>query len=615
MNEPTPSAEPLLRTLAPLLRNLDRDLRGWLDGGHRYPLPMIARATLEGMSNDLRRQSEALDVERPLLVVMLMGGTGVGKSTMLNALAGAAIAQASYTRPTTRDPVVYYHQSIRSDRLDPALRHCRLVQHDRESLAQKIIVDTPDLDSNDLANREKLIALLPVADIVLYVGSQEKYHDKLGWELFKEQRKRRAFAFVLNKWDRCLHAGSSGLRPDDDLLRDLKAEGFENPKLFRTMAQTWLDARTSGDEKPANLPDGEQFAELLNWLELGLTRLEIEAVKARGVGQLLGQIGHGLQEVRPPDLSAQALRTRESWEGILNEEAQVYGDVLLGTLDPYQTEIEHHFSIEGQQRFRGLMGAYLRLTTRFRYAGSSLRSRIPFMPKFGGPEKTSTPASTWNLASFAHECTRVAGDKVLDKRGGAMVNRLLVEADRNAFPLQLLNNATTDAARIDWHQRYDRAMIEALAEVERVFTQPRGMRRVVQVTLITLANLLPEATFIGAFLVLLWRFFMDKAYNPAIFDIVLPFIITFAVLIVLQILVALLLPLRWAAVRGEFHKQLVERLHRELSTVYAEIPEETARQMLVEREQVDRLTEAVGDVQKWLDERQSAASIAGLYGN
>ena len=52
--------------------------------------------------------------------------------------------------------------------------------------------------------------LLPIADIVLYVGSQEKYHDEIGWELFLEQRKRRAFAFVLNKWDRCSHRGRSG---------------------------------------------------------------------------------------------------------------------------------------------------------------------------------------------------------------------------------------------------------------------------------------------------------------------------------------------------------------------------------------------------------------------
>src|SRR5437868_263174 len=122
----------------------------------------------------------------------------------------------------------------RTDRLDPALRQCRLVPHDRPALEHKIIVDTPDLDSNDVANREKLLRLLPVADIVLYVGSQEKYHDRLGWELFLQQRRRRAFAFVLNKWDRCQHAGAEGLPPDQDLLRDLESEGFRSPMLFRT---------------------------------------------------------------------------------------------------------------------------------------------------------------------------------------------------------------------------------------------------------------------------------------------------------------------------------------------------------------------------------------------
>ena len=182
---------------------------------------MVTTATLEGMANDLVRQAEALEAERPLLVVMLMGGTGVGKSTLLNALAGGAVAQASFQRPTTRDPVVYYHESVKPENFDPLLRTCRLASHDRPALQHKILVDTPDLDSNATIHREIVRQMLPVADVVLYVGSQEKYHDQIGWDVFLQQRKRRAFGFVLNKWDRCLHAGAAGKRPDEDLLEDL----------------------------------------------------------------------------------------------------------------------------------------------------------------------------------------------------------------------------------------------------------------------------------------------------------------------------------------------------------------------------------------------------------
>src|SRR5687768_4349120 len=86
---------PLLRTLAPALRVLDERLHGWLDGPRRRSLSALTEATFEGLSADLRRQSEALDVDQPLLTIMFMGGTGVGKSTLLNALAKAAVAQAS----------------------------------------------------------------------------------------------------------------------------------------------------------------------------------------------------------------------------------------------------------------------------------------------------------------------------------------------------------------------------------------------------------------------------------------------------------------------------------------------------------------------------------------
>lgn len=607
----TPDSDPgpLLRTLAPLLRGLGRRLRGWLDARRAFPLSMLARAELEGLAADTARQADALDVDQPLLVVMLMGGTGVGKSSLLNALAGAPVAQSSFTRPTTRDPVVYFHQSVRTDRLDPALRLCRLASHDRPGLEQKILVDTPDLDSNDTANRDKLLALLPVADVVLYVGSQEKYHDKLGWELFKEQRRRRAFAFVLNKWDRCL-TNESGVRPDDDLLRDLKDEGFENPLLFRTNARAWVEAAGA---TPTDLPDGEQFRLLKNWLELGLTRLEIEAVKARGVGQLLSQLGRAAAAAKPPDLDEAAAKVGGAWGGALAEEAAVQAEVLVGALEPYQTEVEHHFSVEGQQRFRGLMAAYLRFTTFFRYAGSRLRDRNPITGRLLGG-RVETPAE-WNLGAFAQDCARAAGERVLDQRGAALVNRLLVAADGQGFPLALLQERTSAVSRLDWRERVTRAVIDALAEVERQATHPTGWRKAVRGTLGFAANTLPEAALVGTAGVLLWDFFVVGNTDIGLVKLAMIGLVPLMVVIVLHLLVVTLLPIRWPAIRGEFRRELAARLEAELGRVYQPIPAEVAAALAAERADVDALTKDVAEVADWLAGRQQAARVGELYGS
>jgi hypothetical protein len=608
---------PLLRTLAPALRGLEQTIAAWKNGPHRFPLTMMGRAALEGVCNDLRRQADALDVERPLLVVMLMGGTGVGKSTLLNALAGGPIANASFARPTTRDPVVYYHESIRTDRLDPALRACRLSSHDRPALEQKILVDTPDLDSNDLANRETLIRLLPVADVVLYVGSQEKYHDQLGWELFLEQRKRRAFAFVLNKWDRCYQPGATGIRPDEDLMRDLEAQGFKNPLLFRTCAQFWVD-QAQAAETPSAItpPEGEQFRDLVNWLEAGLTRLEIEAIKARGVSQLLAHADQALKEIAPPDLTEIAARTQLAWEKPLAEEAEATTETLLNTLEPYQREIEHHFALQGQRRFHGMMAGYLSLVNRIRYVGSTLKDRLSVLPRVGSRGE-EIPGSGWDLSLFTRACSDAAANRQMDARGKALANKLLVTADAQGFPLPVLNEPVEAVAHLDWRQNHARLLSETLQQVEEQWTRPGGTRKLFHTLLILAADWVPLIALIGSMIALLWKYFdpMGAHYEVHLWDVLLPPVLLLVVLILFHVLISVFMPLQWVAIRSEFSKQLRKRVEQELTQAYLKVPEEVAASLLEERKAVERLIAQTEEVSSWLSQREQSASIGSLYGN
>jgi hypothetical protein len=600
--------EPLLASLAPSLAELDTSLRRWTTSRHPKPLTPDQTAKLTSLADDLARQSEALRQEQPLLIVVLMGGTGVGKSTLLNALAGAPIASASFARPTTRDPVVYLHESIPSAKLDPALHACRLVSHNRSALQYKVLVDTPDVDSNDLGNREKLFRMLPVADVVLYVGSQEKYHDQLGWQLFLEQKKRRAFAFVLNKWDRCRNA-AGGARPDEDWKRDLQASGFENPLLFRTCAQHWVDHPGDG---PPPVPE-EQFQELVRWLEQGLSRLEIEAIKTRGVGRLLTDLDSAIDRVAPPDVTTPANLTVTAWKSLVRHEANDSADLLLTTLDPHQVEIERHFADRRRQQFTGLMAWYLGLVQKIRSIGSGgWKSRIPWMPSLPATT-TAKPTADFNLAAFLAQCSHDASDRHLDARHKAFTNRLLLESERLGLPLPLLAERTEPVDALDWRSYRAGAMLEVLTEVERAWVEPTGRRRWFHRILLFLGNTLPSFALLAMTILLLWQYMMERrpfAFN----DLILPLAVVIFTMVTLHVVTALLLPMRWPTLRAEFRDELSNRLSAELTTRYLPLPTDLAHDLLADRHGILQVQEKERETARWLAAREQAAQVGQLFG-
>jgi hypothetical protein len=318
-----------------------------------------------------------------------------------------------------------------------------------------------------------------------------------------------------------------------------------------------------------------------------------------------------LADAMAPDLIEPAARARTSWQKLLNTEAEASARILVNTLEPYQREIEHHFALEAQHRFHGIMATYLRVFTGARYVGSKLRDRMPFLPRIGA--RVETPAA-WNLGEFTAACTKVAGEQHLDARVRALGNKLLVEASNEGFRVDLLSEPTEKASRLDWRQRFAQRLINVLAECEQQWARPTGWRRWMQAGTIWIANHLPLYTLFAAFVFLLGRYTIVREM-PHLGDILLPVMMVFIVLVILHIIVSCVLPMRWPAMRNEFQRRLERSLRDEFKQAYLAIPERVAEGLLEERKRTQGLIDQTRDVASWLSQREEAARIDALYGD
>jgi hypothetical protein len=182
-----------------------------------------------------RTRMQLLGSPEPVLVVVLAGGTGVGKSALINALAGTPIAVVGDTRPTTTTLYVYHHSDVAAGALPTELASvASFVSHDRPELRTKVLIDTPDLDSFATQHRTLAKQILKAAGLVLYVFSPEKYLDERTWSVLREEQCFSASAAVLNKSDRVSPEELEQI--NDDLHRRFAEIGLGDIRIFRTCA-------------------------------------------------------------------------------------------------------------------------------------------------------------------------------------------------------------------------------------------------------------------------------------------------------------------------------------------------------------------------------------------
>lgn len=220
-----------------------------------------------------------IDLDR-VLVVGVVGGTGTGKSTLLNALIGQRVCAAGdVQRPTTTRPVVLTHPDtpqslVYLDGLDIEAHQIALPM-----LEQMVLIDCPDPDTQshrnsdgdepavatngsaiahgENQNLEILRRVLPHCDVLICTGTAQKYKTQAVAEELLRHAPGRQAVFVQT------HAAVDA-DITADWKRHLESQGFEVPQMFR------LDAEEALAHGEQHRPPPAAFNRLVDFLNAEL---------------------------------------------------------------------------------------------------------------------------------------------------------------------------------------------------------------------------------------------------------------------------------------------------------------------------------------------------------
>ena len=243
---PSPELEQL-KLLADV-DDLTGRLRSWSNGDSPWEPMNRCRALIRRLLD--RIDTLRIRLESPL-VVATFGGTGTGKSTLVNALVGQECSASGRQRPTTTRPVLITHIDTQLDALPLPLADFEVVQLDSPVLRDILIIDCPDPDTNEAAtagsNLDRLRQLLPMCDVLIYTSTQQKYRS----------------ARVVDE----LGQAASGCRllfvqTHADLDSDIRADWRQNLTEYAVPDVFFVDSLRALQEQQANQRPSGDFARL-----------------------------------------------------------------------------------------------------------------------------------------------------------------------------------------------------------------------------------------------------------------------------------------------------------------------------------------------------------------
>jgi ABC-type multidrug transport system fused ATPase/permease subunit len=320
----TPELEHL--TILAEIDDLLLRVRRWLDHEPAWDPAHKARSVVRKIVE--RVSTLRIRLESPI-VVATFGGTGTGKSTLVNALVGQEVSQSGRQRPTTTMPILLVHPDFETNALGLDLSQFQVKKIDTPMLRDLVLIDCPDPDTSEGAdtgsNLARLRAILPHCDVLLYVSTQQKYRSARISEELADAAAGCRLVFVQTHADQ-----DSDIR--DDWKQNL-APAYQVPDMFfvdsrRAMREQAQGQRTSGDfgrlidlltnQLGASRRVAIRRANLIDLLEEALTLCRVDYDKrlkdVRSLQDILEQQRTKLRDSLTTQLRDELLLNRNLWE-------------------------------------------------------------------------------------------------------------------------------------------------------------------------------------------------------------------------------------------------------------------------------------------------------------
>jgi len=334
-----------------------------------------------------------------IYLIGLIGGKEVGKSALVNALAGQSITEPTSHGPGTQIAVAYVHKDHQAELAELLEKivpgEYRIVTHDNSRLGRQVLLDLPDIDSRFSRHLEVTRRALRHMLYPIWLCSVEKYADAQPQQLLSRVAAGNDpanFLFCLNKVDQLPEQNGQATELRDDYARRLEKllglpsaprvfmisaiqpGAFDLPELAKLLAR---EKSTADVEQSRKLAVRRRRDSLLVWLDAQnlparaeqLRRLEDEA------SELISQrVGVPLLERILPEILDDPSYRAFLTDGVLARRVGRWPivNILHGALSPLRMLVRENAATSGT--FFG--GAQALVDGHFPAAGESVARSV-----------------------------------------------------------------------------------------------------------------------------------------------------------------------------------------------------------------------------------------------